>query len=44
MSKLLNLLKKNKNKLIPMATCVAGAVGGEPAMNAVKAALSFLGL
>jgi hypothetical protein len=37
-------LKKHKNKLIPVATCVAGAVGGQPALNFLQTLLSFLGL
>ncbi len=44
MSKLLNLLKKHKNKLIPVATGLVGVVAGEPAKGAVMGLLSLLGL
>lgn len=44
MKPVVDALKKHKNKLIPVATCVAGAVGGQPAMNFLQTLLSLLGL
>lgn len=37
-------LKKHRNKIIPAATCVVGAVGGKPALNFFQMLLSLLGL
>lgn len=32
MKKLLDMLKKHRNKLIPAATCVVGAAAGQPGL------------
>lgn len=44
MKKALELLKKHRNKLVPVATGLAGVVGGEQAKSCLLSLFSMLGL